>query len=149
MVDRELDNCTIDSVFQASLRRVIIVQGSLETLFNLICRSSEAGLSQRRLIWLLIVSDVTLSSHLKAECSIPWNDILVFNTVNPVFDSKVSLFEDYSSFTLPRQIGIPILIPILFPYLESEYISEQCGISSSYKCSHREPPPNPSPSSAM
>ena len=79
--------------FRASLRRIIIVHGSLETLFNLICRSSEAGMSQRRLIWLLIVSDVTSSSHLKAECNIGWNDILVFNTVNPVFDSKVSLCE--------------------------------------------------------
>ena len=94
MIEYELCNRTIYSVFQASLRRVIIVHGSVETLFNLICHSSEAGLSQRRLVWLLIVSDVTSSSsHLKADCSIPWNDILVFNTVSPVFDSKVSLVE--------------------------------------------------------
>ena len=99
MIDQELGNRTIYSVFQASLRRVIIVHGSLETLFNLICRSSETGLSQRRLVWLLVVSDVTSASHLKADCSIPWNNILVFNTVNPVFDSKVSLFEVYP-FTL-------------------------------------------------
>ena len=71
-----------------------MVHGDLETLCNTVCRSIEAELSDRQLIWLLVEIDVKSSSP-KSQCTIPWENVLVFNTVQPSFNSQVSFVVSY------------------------------------------------------